>query len=156
MNQETLKPLLDAVTLLISQYRLEIAVIERQRTLRSIRILISQLIQDEIDQGRLDMRTLRDGLSKGLDGVRKTCTSGADAEQTDHMNYCLREVLMAVELADQICQEFHDRPEVARTLVEDLPILRPFDYGAHREKVEPTAKSIDTAAENDDKAAFGS
>lgn len=150
MNKETLQPLLDAVTLLISQYRLEIAVIERQRTLRAIRGLISRIIQDEIDQGQLDLRPLREELSKGLTNIRKTAMAVGAPEQNDHMEYCLREVLLAVELADQICQEFREKPAVARTLVEDLPILRPFDYGAHREREPITADPLDDDDGTDD------
>jgi hypothetical protein len=120
--------LFDAVSLLISQFRQDIAILDRQRTIRHTRALISKVIEDHFSKGSVNLIALRESVETGLARVKKTVTPQSP-EHSDYISYCLREVTLAFELADQIYTEYHKQPELALTLIQDLPILRPFDYG---------------------------
>ncbi len=123
-----LQKLFDAVALLLSQFRLEIALLDRQRTIRHIRAVISSIIQEYLAHGPSDLRLLRSQVEKGLDRVHKE-SPATHPEHEEYMTYCLREVRLAFELADQIYTEYKTQTDVALALIHDLPILRPFDYG---------------------------
>lgn len=138
--------LFDAVTLLLSQFRLEVAVLDRQRTIRHVRTLIASLIHDYLTTRPPDLRELRLKIEEGLKRIRRTHKAEYEEHQ-EYIDYCLREVALAFELADQIYVEYRTQPDVACTLIDDLPILRPFDYGSHKQKakgplVEPDEEAV--------------
>jgi hypothetical protein len=124
--------LFDAVSLLLTQYRLHVALLDRQRTIRQVRSLIAAAIHDFLESAPKDLRALRETISAGLAKQEKSA-SRQDAMHEEYIKYCLREIALAFELADQIYSEFRHKPEVAKTLISDLPILRPFDYGIRQE-----------------------
>ncbi len=128
MESLQIQKLFDAVALLLSQFRLDIALLDRQRTIRHIRAVISSIIQEFIAHNPNDLRELRVEIERGLDRVRKESPI-THPEHEEYMGYCLREVNLAFELADQIYTEYKTQPHVAFALIQDLPILRPFDYG---------------------------
>lgn len=119
----------DALTLLITQHRLSVAIPERQATVRSLRTLTTQLLAAAVATGAQDLKALRRHLETALATVASNCRPGASAEEQEYLGYCLKELRLTFELADQITAEYHTRPEIARTLIDDLPIFRPFDYG---------------------------
>lgn len=135
MEITQLQKLFDAVALLLSQFRLEIALLDRQRTIRHIRAVISSLIQEFVAHEPNDLQLLRSQITNGLDRVHAE-SPATHPEHEEYMTYCLREVTLAFELADQIYTEYKTQPAVALALIQDLPILRPFDYGTRAKTAE--------------------
>lgn len=123
-----LDALVDAVALLLTQSRLgeELAVI--QRTVQDIRGQITTIFRETIAEGDLDeLKAIEQSLKSRLDEVYRTCCDERNPALRDHVEYCLREVLVCFELARQVCTQ-HTAPDIRYRLLADLPILRPFDY----------------------------
>ncbi|OGQ23167.1 MAG: hypothetical protein A3I05_02715 [Deltaproteobacteria bacterium RIFCSPLOWO2_02_FULL_44_10] len=53
----------------------------------------------------------------------------SDEDEHEYIDYCIEEVLMSFEYAQEIKSEFRGDPVMQRLLMIDIPILRPFDYG---------------------------
>lgn len=128
MSIHHLQPLLDTLTLLVTQYRLGAPLLERHQTVKGLRALITRTIQETITQSPPTLQALRLALERGLASVEHNCAAGSDPGLRDHIDHCLREVRLAFELAEQIWTERLHDPITAQILIEDLPILRPFEY----------------------------
>ena len=128
--------LVDSVTLLLTQVRMGEGLHVLQNTVKDVRHRIAQLFNDFVavcDERRLT--TLEQLLTGRFVQCRKSCADDA-ALTAEHMEYCIREVMVCFELARQICLQ-HDSVETRQFLLADLPILRPFDY--------PTNSAVSTA-----------
>ncbi|MBI4239260.1 MAG: hypothetical protein HY696_12705 [Deltaproteobacteria bacterium] len=129
MSIHHLPPLLDTLTLLITQYRLGASMTDRHQTVKGLRSLITKAIQETILQQSSTLQDMRLALERGLAVVEHNCAAGTDPGLSDHIDHCLREVRLAFELAEQVWEEHRNDAVTAQMLIEDLPILRPFEYG---------------------------
>lgn len=132
MNPEPLEiaihGLVDAMTLLFTQARLGEDLPLMQRTVQAVRHRIAQLFQEYIAACELpEIQVIEKRLTERLGQMRSLCTDGGDTTLRDHVEYCLREILVCFELAKQICSQ-HSGTRTRQLLLADLPILRPFDY----------------------------
>lgn len=120
----------DALLLLFTQHTRHEPIPQRNQTVRQLRMITTQLLQDAAGHGISAMQELREAMGKELHDMsrigRARCGSPAEEE---HLAYCLREIQLAFEMAEQIIAEYPTEPEIAKILIHDLPIFRPFDYG---------------------------
>ncbi|GEM_PF-5496349 len=117
MENPTAQVLHDHIMLLVAQHRLGTKIPDRQKTVRSLRKLIAEQIQATGADQCESLRDIQLQLARLPHGDR------------DYFDYCLREIGLIFELAGQITKQHQGNPELIRILVDDLPILRPFDYG---------------------------
>lgn len=121
--------LVDAVLLLVTQHTRKESIQRRNQTVRQVRYLTTQLLQSAVQLGLGEMQGTRKAMADALHESRKIamarCTSPGEQE---HLAYCIREVQLAFEMAEQIATEYGDAPDIAQILIHDLPIFRPFDY----------------------------
>ncbi|MBI2345524.1 MAG: hypothetical protein HYV03_01245 [Deltaproteobacteria bacterium] len=120
--------LTDAVALLWTQSRMGEGLPQLQETVRDIRARLAQLLHDAVAIATPEaLLAFRADLRAGLERHGTTCLNGAEPSLKEHFDYCLREILVCLELAGQICAQ-HPATETRRRLLADLPILRPFEY----------------------------
>lgn len=129
MSTVTLPPLFDSITLFVTQHRLCAPIDERHRTVQQIRHLLTENLRHAAHTEAGSLRNFRQEVEIGLRDVEKRCRPGSNAEQQDYIDYCVREISMAVEIAHSIASEHHANPAFMEILLDDLPIFRPCDYG---------------------------
>lgn len=101
-------------------------------SIRNLRIVVQQLLTDHflalpLPKAKEFRFALADQLSSVCSELRNH--DGCQPEDEEHHRYCIREVLVCFEWAEQIKEEVPDDPITQKILAVDIPILRPFDYG---------------------------
>lgn len=119
---------LETFELFITQRKLNKPVIELQRTLHEMRMLLLSIIAKHFltipaEEEPLFCRQFADQLAT----VCKEFPQ--DDADRDYYDYCISEILLCFEWIQQIKQECAGDLITQKVLMQDLPILRPFDYG---------------------------
>lgn len=70
-----------------------------------------------------------------------------DEQDRDYYDYCIAEILLCFEWVQQIKQECSGDLITQKVLLQDLPILRPFDYGLRSQMRLVPARAVNE--END-------
>lgn len=119
---------LETFELFITQRKLNKPVVELHQTLHELRMQLIGIItrnfltipsEDEANFCRL----LADQLAR-------ICKEFPQDEQDrDYYDYCIAEILLCFEWVQQIKQECAGDLITQKVMLQDLPILRPFDYG---------------------------
>lgn len=128
-DQASLDGLIDAVALLLTQVRMGEGLGLLQRTVKDIRCRLGKLLHDSVSANSVEhLAAIEKVLADRLAECRKLSVHSPSEELNEHIDYCLREIMVCFELARQICAE-HNEVETRQQLLDDIPILRPFDYG---------------------------
>ncbi len=119
---------LETFELFITQRKLNKPVVELHQTLHELRMQLIGIITKNFltipseDEARF-CRFLADELTK-------VCKEFPQDEQDrDYYDYCIAEILLCFEWVQQIKQECAGDLITQKVMLQDLPILRPFDYG---------------------------
>jgi hypothetical protein len=122
------KNLLSEFELFLTQRRIGRPVSELQTTVQNMRILIGKIITRHFvslpPQEELEFTEI---LTDGLTGICQDLSKG-DKSELKYYDYCIAEILLCFEWAQQIKAEAGDLV-TQKIMLQDIPILRPFDYG---------------------------
>lgn len=98
--------------------------------IHDLRVSLQTIITDHFMQLSLaEQREFRGFLSDQLSSVFAECYGKHDHKDGWHPQYCIKEIMVCFEWAEQIKVEIPDDPITQKILAVDIPILRPFDYG---------------------------
>lgn len=119
---------METFELFVTQRKLNKPVIELHQTLHELRMQLINIISKNFltipaeDEPKF-CRNLADELAK-------ICKEFPQDEQDrDYYDYCIAEILLCFEWVQQIKQECAGDLITQKVMLQDLPILRPFDYG---------------------------
>jgi hypothetical protein len=119
---------LETFELFITQRKLNKPVTELHQTLHELRMQLIGIITKNFltipaDDEAQFCRFFADELAK-------VCKEFPQTEaDNDYYDYCIAEILLCFEWVQQIKQECTGDLITQKVLLQDLPILRPFDYG---------------------------
>lgn len=119
---------LETFELFITQRKLNKPVTELHQTLHEMRMQLINIISKNFltipaDDEANFCRHLADELAT-------VCKEFPQEEQDrDYYDYCIAEILLCFEWVQQIKQECTGDLITQKVMLQDLPILRPFDYG---------------------------
>ena len=120
----------DSLLLLFTQFTRGDAIPQRNVTVRQLRRLVTVLLQGTVEQGVRAVQEVRAEMGIALHEAAKVGRARCQNHTAEeHLAYCLRELQLAFEMAEQIAAEHQQNLEIAKILIHDLPIFRPFDYG---------------------------
>lgn len=119
---------LETFELFITQRKLNKPVTELHLTLHEMRMqLISIITKNFLTIPSEDEANFCRFLA---DHLAKVCKEFPQDEQDrDYYDYCIAEILLCFEWVQQIKQECSGDLITQKVMLQDLPILRPFDYG---------------------------
>jgi hypothetical protein len=114
--------------LFITQRKLNKPVTELHQTLHEMRMqLIGIIARSFLTIPASDEAGFCRAFADGLAGI---CREFPQTEQDqDYYDYCIAEILLCFEWVQQIKQECTGDLITQKVMLQDLPILRPFDYG---------------------------
>lgn len=103
------------------------------QVIRDLRVVLQQVVSSyflhlPLPQGR----EFRAALADQLMGICSEVYATGSREDESHHRYCIKEIMVCFEWAEQIKEEIPDDPVTQKILAVDIPILRPFDYGLGR------------------------
>lgn len=120
--------LCEATALLFTQYRQGTHWKHIHSTVNDLRQLIYEQIVQSVAAPESFAAT-HDVISRRISTIRdQAAKSTDDFSVRDAIHYSYREILLPFDLADQIIATHEHDPEYLRVLLDDLPILRPFEY----------------------------
>ncbi|PIR21304.1 MAG: hypothetical protein COV45_00735 [Deltaproteobacteria bacterium CG11_big_fil_rev_8_21_14_0_20_47_16] len=127
-NSQEMTRFLESFELFITQRKLKKPVTELHQTLHELRMQLINIISRNFltipstDEGNF-CRMFADGLATVCQEFPQT------EEDQDYYDYCIAEILLCFEWVQQIKQECAGDLITQKVMLQDLPILRPFDYG---------------------------
>lgn len=96
---------------------------------RDLRIIIQRLLIDYfIELSPEEESRFCSALASLLAG-RTTMIPKTTKDDKNYFDYCIGEILTCFQWAQEIKSEFPQDAAIQKTLLLDIPILRPFDYG---------------------------
>ncbi len=119
---------LETFELFITQRKLTKPVTELHQTLHELRMqLIGIITKNFLTIPAEDEANFCRDLADKLTQVCKEFPQ--DEQDRDYYDYCIAEILLCFEWVQQIKQECTGDLITQKVMLQDLPILRPFDYG---------------------------
>ena len=122
------KKLLSEFELFLTQRRLGHAVAELHQTIQNIRILLGKMISRHfVSLPPEEELAFTEVLTEDLTSI---CEEMPKSDENDlkYFDYCIAEILLCFEWAQQIKAEAQDLV-TQKIMLQDIPLLRPFDYG---------------------------
>lgn len=96
---------------------------------RDLRIIIQRLLLDYFINLSSDEECRFCTALASLLAARSTKLPNVTEEDKEYFDYCISEILTCFQWAQEIKAEFPDDYLTQKTLLLDIPLLRPFDYG---------------------------
>lgn len=104
--------------------------------IHDLRVLLKEVVTNYFLHLSLpEAKEFKSALADQLTSVCSDLSSRCSKEDEEHHRYCVREVMVCFEWAQQIKEEIPDDPLTQKILAIDIPILRPFDYGLRKAKI---------------------
>ena len=94
--------------------------------IRDMRIIEQRLLHFFMKLDTTDEELFTNALASDLAERAESVQSDSDEE---YVKYCIEQILVPFEWAEEIKLAYADSPEMQKMLAADIPILRPFDYG---------------------------
>lgn len=96
---------------------------------RDLRIIIQRLLLDYFINLTPDEESRFCTALASLLAARSTRLPNVTDEDKKYIDYCISEILTCFQWAQEIKSEFPDDYPIQKTMLLDIPLLRPFDYG---------------------------
>ncbi len=128
INNEV-KNLLEMFEFYLTERQLGKAVEDLAIAVRDMRIIIQRLLLDYFINLSPDEESRFCTALASLLASRSIKIPNAAKEDRKYFDYCIGEILTCFQWAQEIKAQFPEDNQTQRTLLLDIPILRPFDYG---------------------------
>jgi hypothetical protein len=128
INNEV-KNLLEMFEFYLTERQLGKSVDVLASAVRDLRIIIQRLLLDYFINLSPDEESRFCTALASLLASRSTKLPKVTDEDKKYFDYCIGEILTCFQWAQEIKSEFPDDYPTQKTLLLDIPLLRPFDYG---------------------------